>query len=446
MRPTTWILCLATALCLHAGSAWSQSSEGALQAVIDALETSRQLVIDETPEGDGTARAEGMRHLLRQIEMNLAPAQDDVDTAHPGVFRCPSKICKLGFDNPDNVFVGIGPMDDQHTYRVFGFRGTADLITFQLFEGPLGGGATLTSDDLEVGLDGSYELFISPSPQPGDWMQSTPLTQRLIVRVYLVDWDTEREPSMQIEVLGEDGSNPIPHVTPQALSDGLAFLSGTSLTVIPAVFQAVRKTWLLNDLPTPIVGGFGLGGAGFPSNHTSPGRYQIAPDEALLVEVDNTPSRYQDLQLGNIWLESLDYSSRQVALNRFQAYIDDDNVIRYVLAHTDPGVSNWLDVSGHPKGTMFMRFLIPDPANLPTKPNVQLVPLANVTSLLPPNHPVVTPEQRAQALASRRRSFNRRTNPAGLEFELLPKPGENRGKKAKKKHKRSKRKFKKSDR
>ncbi len=307
MRIGTGMLVVILAVTLSTAPVVAQNSETALQNVLEALATSRQLVLDETPGGDGTDRAEGMRYLLRQVEMNLSGLTNDHDPAHPSVDRCPSRICKLGFDNPDNSFVGIGPIDDQRTYRVFGNRGTVDLITFQVFEGGLGGGVSFTSDDMTFEPDGSYEILLSPDPQPGNWLQTGPSSERMIVRVYFVDWETEREPSMQVEVVGEDGSNPIPNLAPSGLDTGLSRLAAINLQLIPSLFNALRLNWLENDLPTPVVGGFGFSGAGFPGNYTSPARYVVQPDEALVIEVENTPSRYQDIQLGNIWMESLEY-------------------------------------------------------------------------------------------------------------------------------------------
>ena len=68
------------------------------------------------------------------------------------------------------------------------------------------------------------------------------------------------------------------------------------------------------------------------------------------------PVRFRNIQLGNRWLESLDYASRQTSLNGAQSYLDRDGIYRFVLAHADPGVPNWLDVAGHPRGTIFMRW------------------------------------------------------------------------------------------
>ena len=66
---------------------------------------------------------------------------------------------------------------------------------------------------------------------------------------------------------------------------------------------------------------------------------------------------------------------------------------------------NWLDTDGRRRGVILMRFdgmkeKTFDPAKQPV---VQKVKLAALRAKLPKDTPVITPEQRAKALAERRR-------------------------------------------
>lgn len=412
-RANAFILAFVISLGFIITSAHAQDTDQAFQGVQQAIEDARQMVLSEAST-EGIDQAEGFRYVLRRIEHWLqSSGMDDVDTGHPRVYRCPSKVCKLGFDSPDFVYLSVAPIDDQHDYRVYGKRGSVDLITFQMNEG-LGGTETMTSDDLIVDANGNWEIILSPNAQPGsrNSLFTKPAVKALLIRQIFSDWDVETEASVQIEVLG----GPVPPVaplTPDKVEVGLNRLP-TDIFTIPNIFESIDDAWPTNDMNTPVPGGFGFQGAGFPDNHTSAAHYDLVPTEALIIEVDATATRFHDIQLGNIWKESLDYGSRQVSLNGSQAYLDADNKWRYVLAHTDPGVPNWLDIAGHEKGTIFMRFLIPDLADLPTAPTVSLVPLASVAGMMPAGHPTVTPAERAQTLLSRERAVNRRINPAGL--------------------------------
>ena len=57
----------------------------------------------------------------------------------------------------------------------------------------------------------------------------------------------------------------------------------------------------------------------------------------------------------NIWGESFDYANYQSSLNNVQAAIDSDGKVRYVIAHQDPGIQNWLD-TGHYTGMLSQRW------------------------------------------------------------------------------------------
>lgn len=149
--------------------AFAQDTDLAFQGVQQALEDARQMVITHAPV-ENTDQADGFRYVLRRIEHWLqSSGMSDFDPAHPRVYRCPSKVCKLGFDSPDLVYLAVGPVDTLHDYRVFGKRGSVDLTTFQMNEG-LGGTETLTSDDLIVDATGNREILLSPNPQPGNWL------------------------------------------------------------------------------------------------------------------------------------------------------------------------------------------------------------------------------------------------------------------------------------
>jgi MYXO-CTERM domain-containing protein len=81
------------------------------------------------------------------------------------------------------------------------------------------------------------------------------------------------------------------------------------------------------------------------------------------------------------------------------------------LAHEDPGVPNWLDISGHPDGGIFMRWQSPAEDEYPDKPTVKLVAFDEILANLPDGHPTVTPEERAAVLQERYEAVNKRRNP-----------------------------------
>jgi hypothetical protein len=64
--------------------------------------------------------------------------------------------------------------------------------------------------------------------------------------------------------------------------------------------------------------------------------------------------------LHNQFLQTFDYETRTISLNRKQVLYEEDGSFRIVVAHRDPGMPNWLDTEGRPFGIMFWRFLMPE--------------------------------------------------------------------------------------
>jgi hypothetical protein len=394
-----------------ASRALAQDSDAAFEGFLDALRASRELIVSETTE-DGTDRAEGLRHLVRLVEMQNARATDDHDAAHPHVSRCPSVVCKVGFDNPDFTYINVGPISPDYTYRIFGNRGTVPYLSMQVFDNPLGGTEFMTSEELVVRSDGRYEIILS-AEEPEDasnWMRLKDTAFFFILRNGFYDWNEEIEASVQVEVVAGPMSGPVPHLTPGEFAGDMARLS-TRLRSIPISILSARDTWPINDLNEPDPGAFGIEGAGIPTAVSSAGRYDLAPDEAMIIETPVPDVIHGGIQLGNLWVESIDYQTRQTSLNWFQSTPDSDGVIRYVLAHEDPGVPNWLDVSGHPRGTVFMRWQSPSAASYPLKPDVSVVSSDRIRDHLPADHPTVTADERQRVLKARYLAVNKRRNP-----------------------------------
>jgi hypothetical protein len=418
---TAFALAAALAITSLAASASAQVSESGFDAVVNALTTGRNLIIADTPEGDGVDRAEGLRYLLRQVEFLLASQTDDHDVTTPTIQRCPSKICKLGFDNPDTSYVQVGPLNGNLSYRVSGHRGTVNYITYQILTIGPGGFSTgdmLESSELVIAEDGSYEIVLGGqnfTNAPNFMQIDTDGINTLIIRQLTNDWNTEIESSIAVDLLfSPPAPLSAPSFTPASLAQGGNIIKQQILGFLQ-LFRGVFENQLVtHSFPVPAAGSLGTGG-GFPSNFVSASKYEVAVDEALIIEVPNTDTAYQNIQLGNIWSESRDYGTRVTSYNGAQEHVDADGVRRFVLAHTDPGVPNWLDIADHPIGGIFMRWQSPTAGDEPEAPQTTLVPLADVRNYLPASHPVVTVPDRAQILRNRLQGYNTRKNPANLE-------------------------------
>ena len=122
------------------------------------------------------------------------------------------------------------------------------------------------------------------------------------------------------------------------------------------------------------------------------GRFELEPDEALILEVEPPKGVYWSYSLGNQWWETIHYGRHQSSLNAHQANIDSDGVLRVVVSSRDPGVANWLDAAGHSNGAMILRCVRTETAPTPT---TRVVKFAEIESVLPAATKRVTPQERA---------------------------------------------------
>lgn len=381
-------------------------------AVVSALDEAGTYVDDQTEPGS-TDRAEGYRYALRRIDAFMPVFFTEANPAAPTIDRCPSNLCKYGFDNPDTAYVSIGPIGPGFTYRITGQLGTTPYNTFQLFQmGPEGfqTGGTLELSEMEIGEDGAFELWLGTENTGGHanfmQMRASGFGQ-LIIRQLHYDWETEREMQLAVEAIPDDaGTSPSTPILTMDMMDRRATGFALFIRSNMKTYREIIETSPVNELPRA---GAGVDDGAFPTNFTSTMRYDVDDGEAILIEIPKMDLVYGNIQMGNRWGESLDYVTRTTSFNRFQSYLDSDDVYRFVIAMEDPGVPNWLDATGHPSGGIFARWQSPQ-GDLP-QPRTRMLTLDELRAALPVGHPVVTTSERVEQIQARVRGYNRRKNP-----------------------------------
>jgi hypothetical protein len=139
---------------------------------------------------------------------------------------------------------------------------------------------------------------------------------------------------------------------------------------------------------------------GLPKQAYYDGIHELTDDEVLVLETELPKEcRYWQALVGDDRFCTVDWVNRQSSLNDHQAQLDTDGRFRAVISKRDPGVPNWLDKADYPWGVIQIRWNLA--SNYPD-PTVTKVPLAELRDHLPPDTPVVTPEQRVELLAARR--------------------------------------------
>ena len=113
-------------------------------------------------------------------------------------------------------------------------------------------------------------------------------------------------------------------------------------------------------------------------------RYEIGPDQALIMRGRFPRCRFANVVLWNRFLQTFEFRDRRVSLNRKQIRLDDGSAdglegpYTIVLAARDPGPKypNWLDTVEHSNGTIFWRILLPEGQT--PKPKCRVVKLADL--------------------------------------------------------------------
>jgi hypothetical protein len=323
---------------------------------------------------------------------------------------------KVGLDNPDTLYFHCYLRDDAE-YVVTGRRGTTVDLSFQVLDGdysPVQVPDSLSAFDdrqLEIAGDGTFEVRFGP-PRPGgergepeerNHVTLGPGSAMLLVREVYSDWSAERRGTIRIRRAGREGAAP-----PQADSAALArrySVAGKILLSRIRTFLAFPE-WFYLKLPVNTMTPPRPTPGGLATQYSSVGHFDLAGDQAMIVTVpaagrDVAP--YQGIQLGSVWYISLDYINHQTSLTADQARTDPDGRMRFVISERDPGLANWLELTGRSRGYVQIRWqrLTRDLGH-DDGPRVEVVPVADLPRVLPYHERArVTPAEFASRIAAR---------------------------------------------
>jgi len=325
-------------------------------------------------------RAEGLRYLTRLLRAGLMSFAEHTGPKHP-VFRPMPDLVKMGLDNPDNYYVSAS-VNGRHTYRIRGNRGSIHYLSFaaqnQNFAARdriTGGAGHLEDSELQLDADGRFEIIASQREQPGNWLRMNPDTAQILVRQTFLDRRRETPVSIEIECL--DGDAPPPRLDPARVPGQLM---GSAMYAIGCAqwfadwVAGMRDKAPINAFHLPELENHRLVG-GDPNIRIWLGRWELGPDQALVIEATPPKCDYWNFQLGNIWAESLDYRFERVHINSGQAKLEEDGSFRLVVAREPIGHPNALSTAGHEHGTMCVRWVR---ATSHPEPRCRVVPRSSV--------------------------------------------------------------------
>jgi hypothetical protein len=369
--------------------------------LLERLAAAGELVADSPFARTRLDLASGVRHLL----VLAATGVDEFLRFDPDPVLAVSRtstddVLTWGMDCPDALYTRA-TMWGGETYRLFGNRGTARYVGLQTMNG-VEATANVLVDELEVDEAGNFEVIISADEREGNWLRIEGDHPTLVVRHFFYDWNSESPSSLRIERIGPAANNRSPTIEADVVVgrqlEALGEFVYANLKFFHEWGSALPANGFLEPMNLAAVGAAA-------ENRPVIGRWELQPEEALVLEVEPPNGVYWSYSLGNPWWETIHYGRHQSSLNGHQVAIDSDGLVRVVLCARDPGVANWLDTAGYSNGVMILRCVRTDTAPTPT---TRLVSFDQIAAALPADTKTVTPDQRAAIVAARRRAVYER--------------------------------------
>lgn len=367
-------------------------------------------------------RADAFRFLTQNLSQAFPLALESKDTAFPQIHYFTHPTMKLGGDVADFTYRQAW-IDGRHAYKITGKRGTARWFNvtvqgpkpakipgtdFAPLHEPFGDipEANIFGHQIKTDAEGNFELYIGGEERPENWLPTTTGSRKLFIREAFDAW-FETPTFLTIERIGMDGPRPIPSAERmvEAFEWAGDFVTGV-MRDWPEHSWATSGGVVAPDQPNQ----FPADKHANDASDTKRGRmaahmvWQLEPDEALIVEMDNHDG-FWIFNMGNVFMGSMDFLHRAVSYTPARTAIGADNVARFVIAHDDPDVHNWLDTQGFSHGNLTYRNLMSqNPATFRTK----LVKRADLLAQLPRDTAMTTPEERVQQLQDRYHSIKLR--------------------------------------
>ena len=372
-------------------------SRRALHELIDLLgDVDRRWASPEWNLHTGDDIVGAHRALMHMLQWGLVGLFER-DPAAPRFHRIVDPDRKVLGDNPDAVYFDA-PVSADHIYRITGETKGATYVSITVESGAAWGSmnnqvvGVLNDESFDVDPDGRFEIQLGGEPRPRNWLALPGRSGSISTRHYFESpthaaADPARVPVMRIQVIDGDGNpvtTPPPRPSDDSVAAGIRRVAGLvrELTVDrPPMASDQTRTWISrvpNVFPPPDRPG-DLGLAAFDAAYAM-APFLIGPDEALVIRARWPRCRYANVCLWNRHLQTFDYATRPTSLNRAQTVADADGRFTAVIAHTDPGVPNWLDTEGRPFGIVYWRFMLPE-GDIETA-QAEVVPLAEVASRL----------------------------------------------------------------
>lgn len=259
---------------------------------------------------------------------------------------------------------------------------------------------TYPLDHFTPNADGTYTITVSPTEQPGNWVDSAGGTS-VVLRTTPLDWGVLHGSTSVAYAPGPTT------IIPQPLSDSeIASFLTTFAHTIPYVNASPQiaglQEFIATDEPTNMLSDTGQLPPAYQTAESSEvfswGHFSLTPDQALIIKVPDVDAGNVSVSMMDAWIDQLPFVTKTGSVINGS---DTGNDLYYVVSAKDPGVANWVNDNGDPNGDILIRFRdLPDGVQAASGAQVtaEVVNINDVRSALPSDFPTVTAAERAADL------------------------------------------------
>lgn len=206
-------------------------------AFCDQLKAAGQNVLRPEAPVSEIDRAEGYRVLSRFARLGLEMMVECADPDFPVFYEASNDTVKVFLPNPDNLYSNATIAGDRD-YIIRGNRGSVPYLSFgtkanrYAIDGTMASTGELEAEEMTFAPNGDFEIILSATHKPGNWLPMAADSTMVIVRQTFLDRSNETPANYTIARLGGPRTpKPLTAKFDDSLKKAAHFVGGTSKLV-----------------------------------------------------------------------------------------------------------------------------------------------------------------------------------------------------------------------
>ena len=345
-------------------------SKAALEQFLEVIKNADYTFLDPDKVIDEQGRVDGYQHIFHLLRSGIDFYLFN-DPLHPKFMLLANDYHKLLGDNVDSVYYFSQLRGDQE-YLIKGKRYDSCYLSFSIYGGSPNGEIVdrvcnnINHTQIEFEPDGSFEIKLTPNPKGKNEFKLDEDAVNMFTREYFFDRFSSRESELKIEnLVAQD--KPLP-LSDEELARRIKVMSTFS----------EQTTWIaplpvdypLNDFLPPFPFEADQGGWGTVDNIYCFGRFRLEENQYLKIRFTSPECCYWGIQTWNFLMQSMDYKTYKVCINKGNSKANADGSYTVYLSHQPMDVDNWISTAAYKEAIIFCRWLLAE--EMPEQPTVEL--------------------------------------------------------------------------